>query len=213
MSKSNRLWWHLNSLHVLSYNLFLWINKSERFNGIHVVLYVDLWSWDYCLQIYIKLLKCKAQGTPTSTEDRHKSNGETTHHKVVGIKGNKAFLNAVKMSEQEAHELINYYLLVSSGYMISRRRVPTPKVRVGCKAYILAIFSENCMKLKWKKLYRPWTRVPSDPLRSASVVIVPSLRKVNKQESIPVGCVPSASVAVCCGGCLPGGCLPRAGVC
>ena len=57
-------------------------------------------------------------------------------------------------------------------------------------------------------MYREWTRVPSDPLRSAPVVIVPSLRKVNKQESIPVGCVPSAAVAVCCRGCLPEGCLP-----
>ena len=41
-----------------------------------------------------------------------------------------------------------------------------------------------------------------------------------KQECIPVGCVPSAAVAICWGGgCLPGGvsaqrgCLPRGGVC
>ena len=33
-----------------------------------------------------------------------------------------------------------------------------------------------------------------------------------KQECIPVGCVPSAAVAISGGGCLPGGCLPRAGV-
>ena len=32
---------------------------------------------------------------------------------------------------------------------------------------------------------------------------------MNKQECIPVGCVPSAAVAVCLGGCLPRGCLPR----
>ena len=46
-----------------------------------------------------------------------------------------------------------------------------------------------------------------------------------KQECIPVGCVPSAAVAVsrevvsaggrgvCLGGCLPRGCLPGGGVC
>ena len=43
---------------------------------------------------------------------------------------------------------------------------------------------------------------------------------MNKQECIPVGCVPSTAVAVSGGGCLPGGggvvclggCLPRRGV-
>ena len=35
------------------------------------------------------------------------------------------------------------------------------------------------------------------------------IKNVKKQECIPVGCVPSAAVAVCLGGgCLPGGVYP-----
>ena len=55
-----------------------------------------------------------------------------------------------------------------------------------------------------------WSRQCSSGIMYSSIRSVEGLLAMKKQECIPVGCVPSASVAVSRGGgCLPGGCLPK----
>ena len=85
-------------------------------------------------------------------------------------------------------------------------------------------FSLKGLKTITNYQYKPACGILSllDILKSYNVSTLFGSPYYNKQECIPVGCIPSTAVAVSGWGvsaqeggrgCLPGGCLPRGGVC